>query len=542
MSGLLEVCGGVGLFLVGMSLMTDGLKAIAGDTIRAYLARFTKGPVSGAATGAVATGLIQSSGAVTVMAVGFVGAGLMTFQQSLGIIFGANIGSTMTGWLVAVVGVKLNLGRIALPVILLGALMRMLDRGRIKAIGTSLAGFGLLFFGISLLQSGMAGFSEIVTPENFPPNTLWGRTQLFLTGVVVTLITQSSGAGVATAVTALHAGHMSLAQAASLVVGMDVGTTATAMLATVGGNVNARRTGLAHVVFNIFTGIFAFNIVPYYAQVWNNFVPEAMRNDPEFGLVTFHSLFNVFGVLCVLPFTKAFSKLIVWLAPAGKRTLERRLEPTLLSNPRVALESVQATLDEISKIVFSELATLLSSRKSPRVFMDALQEAEQATLKTSEYLDRIRTRESDQVAGQHQIASYHVLDHLSRLLVRAGKEERLKTVIRDPELFRLGEKLSSVLGSVNQDGFTFDTAKTIESVWVELEQLAEPFRQAMIERTIRDGTSLDATLDRLDGTRWLRRIAYHAWRIAFHMAKTAETSKTKKPAQLLRQESDPIDE
>jgi phosphate:Na+ symporter len=541
-SGLLEVAGGVGLFLVGMSLMTDGLKALAGDAIRAALARFTRGPISGALTGAVATGLVQSSSVTTVMAVGFVGAGLITFPQSLGIIFGANIGSTMTGWMVAVVGVKLNLGRIALPLILVGALFRMFGRGRVAALGTSVAGFGMLFFGISLLQSGMAGFGDIVTPNNFPPDTLWGRTQLFLLGIAITLITQSSGAGVATAVTALHAGHVTLTQAASLVVGMDVGTTATAMFATVGGNVHARRTGLAHVVFNLFTGMIAFMAVPYFVQAWETLVPDAMRNDPEIGLVSFHSSFNILGVICVLPFTKMFGNLITWLAPAGTRTLDCRLEPTLLADPRVALESVQATLNQIVRIVFSELVTLLQSRESPQVFKDALQEAEQATLKTTEYLDRIRAHETDKVASQQQIAAYHILDHLSRLLVRVGNEERIKTVVRDAELFQLGEKLTSAINSVNQSGFTFDNAKAIENVWVELEQLAEPFRHEIIERTIHDGSSLELTFHRLDAIRWLRRIAYHAWRIAFHMAKAKVVGDTKKPTQLMRQESDPIDE
>jgi phosphate:Na+ symporter len=541
-SGLLEVFGGVGLFLVGMSLMTEGLKAIAGNAIRNALARFTKGPVTGAFTGAVTTGMVQSSSATTVMAVGFVGAGLMTFEQSLGIIFGANIGSTMTGWLVAIVGVKLSLGKIALPVVFIGALMRLLGRGSVTAIGSSIAGFGLLFLGITMLQTGMAGVGELITPSSFPPDTLWGRFRLLLIGIGITIVMQSSAAGVATTLTAIHAGHISLAQAASLVVGMDVGTTATALLATVGGNVNARRTGLAHVVFNLLTGFFAFLAIPYFLHVWSKFIPLALRNDPEIGLVSFHSLFNIVGVICILPLTSSFAKFIRWIVPFGSRSLERRLEPILLSDPRVALESVWATLEQIIQIIFSELKTLLRSRESSGIFIEALREAEQATLKTTEYLDRIRRRENDSVSEQRQVSAYHVLDHLSRLLVRASKEDRLRTVVRDRELFQMSEKLSVALEQVIEHGFTFDTAQSIESVWLELEHLAEPFRQEMIERTIRDGTTLEATFDRLDGIRWLRRIAYHAWRITFHMANATVAVKIKRSSQIMRQESDPIDE
>jgi phosphate:Na+ symporter len=509
-----------------MSLMTDGLKAIAGNAIRGSLARFTKGPVSGAITGAVTTGIVQSSSATTVMAVGFVGAGLMTFEQSLGIILGANVGSTVTGWLVAVIGVKLDLARIALPLILIGAIMRLLWRGRVTSIGASLAGFGLLFFGISLLQTGMAGFAETVTPSSFPPNTLWGRLQLVVLGIAITLIMQSSGAGVAMAVTAIHAGSISLDQAASLVIGMDVGTTATAMLATIGGNVNARRTGIAHVVFNLFTGFIAFILVPFYVRAWDMFVPVVLRDDPQVGLVFFHSIFNIAGVICVLPFTQSFASFVVWLVPAGKHVLERRLEPMLLSDPKVALASVRATLDQIISIVFLELASLLNSQRTPREFLAVLQESEQATKKTSEYLNRIQTREAGQPASQLQISSFHVIDHLSRLIVRAGKEDRLEIVARDPELIRWSEKLSSAIGLVQKTGLTVETAKAIESVWLELEQRSEPYRREVIEQTIHHGQSLESTLDRLDGVRWLRRIAYHAWRITFHIAMAGPFEKT----------------
>lgn len=526
MNGLLEICGGIGVFLIGMNLMTDGLKAIAGDAIRGSLARFTKGPVSGAITGAVTTGIVQSSSATTVMAVGFVGAGLMTFEQSLGIILGANVGSTVTGWLVAVIGVKLDLARIALPLILIGAIMRLLWRGRVTSTGASLAGFGLLFFGISLLQTGMAGFAEIVTPDSFPPNTLWGRLQLLILGIAITLIMQSSGAGVAMAVTAIHAGSISLDQAASLVIGMDVGTTATAMLATIGGNVNGRRTGFAHVVFNLFSGFIAFILVPFYVRAWDTFVPDGLRNDPEVGLVFFHSFFNIAGVTCVLPFTKSFANFIVWLVPAGSRVLERRLEPMLLSDPNVALASVRATLDQIITIVFLELASLLGSQKTQGEFLAVLQESEQATMKTSEYLNRIHTNDAGQSASELQISSFHVIDHLFRLILRAGKEDRLAIVGRDPDLIRWCKKLSDAIGLVQQTGLTVETARAIESVWMELEQRSEPYRREMIEQTIRQGQSLDSTLDRLDGVRWLRRIAYHAWRINFHMAMVGPLEKT----------------
>jgi phosphate:Na+ symporter len=540
--GLLEASGGVGLFLVGISLMTDGLKACAGNAIRANLARFTKGPLSGAVTGMITTALIQSSSATTVMAVGFVGAGLMTFPQSLGIVFGANVGTTMTGWMVAILGIKLSLGRIALPLILLGALLRMFGRGRPKAIGEAITGFGIVFFGFSVLQTGMQEFDAFVTPQSFPQNTFWGRTLLFAIGFLITLITQSSSAGVATVVTGLHAGHITLDQGAALVVGMDVGTTATALLASVGGNVNARRTGVAHLVFNVLTGVVAFVMVPFYVQAWNSLAVDSLKGDPELALVAFHSLLNLVGVCCVLPFATRFANFIVWLVPAGNRILDRALEPSLLTEPRIALESAHATLERIAQVVFLELDHLLQSQVSPSAFLNALQEAQDATRNTSYYLDQIHAPESDLVACQQKIASYHVVDHLSRLITRAGKEDRLKAVLRDPELLRLGERLTAAIAMVNQQGFTMDTAKVIEGIWLEMEQVAEPYRRETIERTIRKGTSLEATLNRMDGIRWLKRIAYHAWRIAYHMRRSSEPGRSNASASAMRSESDPGDE
>ncbi|MDQ1362380.1 MAG: phosphate:Na+ symporter, partial [Pseudomonadota bacterium] len=141
----LNAIGGLGLFLLGMVIMTDGLRSMAGDAVRNVLMRFTRSPLSGAVTGAVTTVILQSSSATTVTAVGFVGAGLMSFSQALGVIFGANIGTTLRGWVIVLVGFKLQLGLILMPLILFGALARLLSRSYMAHIGFALAGFGLIF-------------------------------------------------------------------------------------------------------------------------------------------------------------------------------------------------------------------------------------------------------------------------------------------------------------------------------------------------------------------------------------------------------------
>ena len=240
----LSALGGVGLFLIGMLLLTDGLKALAGGRMRDLLAGFTSTPLSGVATGAVTTAVIQSSSATTVAAVGFVASGLLTFPQAIGIIFGANIGTTATGWLVAILGFKLDLGQVALPFVFLAAFLRIAFRGRVALAGQALAGFCLIFVGIEYMKDGLDAFEGIVTPTDFPSDTTLGRLELVAIGALITVVTQSSSAGVAAALAALGAGAINFPQAATLVIGMNVGTTFTAVLATVGGGTMARCTGI----------------------------------------------------------------------------------------------------------------------------------------------------------------------------------------------------------------------------------------------------------------------------------------------------------
>jgi len=307
---LLQILGGLGLFLLGMVIMTEGLRSLAGDRMRAALMRFTRSPYSGAATGTITTAILQSSSATTVAAVGFVGAGLMSFSAALGIIFGANLGTTITGWLVTLFGFKLKLGTLAFPLLFAGVLLRLFGRARLSAFGYGLAGFALIFIGIGTLQQGMIGLQGMVTPQVLPADTALGRIELLGLGILFTLITQSSSAGVATALTALNAGAISFEQAAALVVGMDVGTSATAALATIGGSVGARRTGFSHVIYNLLTGAAALLLITPYRLLWDAASHGLLLQEPEIALVAFHSGFNVIGVLLVLPFTRQFARLM----------------------------------------------------------------------------------------------------------------------------------------------------------------------------------------------------------------------------------------
>ncbi len=210
----ISILGGLGLFLLGMAVMTDGLRALAGSALASMLARAASTPARGAFWGAVATLIVQSSSATTMTTIGLVSAGLLTFPQALGVVFGANIGSTGTGWLVALLGVKVSLNAAAMPLVFLGALMRLLGRGKWTGAGSAIAGFALLLIGLTVLQEGMAGLATRINPADLPG--VWdgwagvlGVLQLVLAGIVMTTVMQSSSVAVAATLSALYAGAIS---------------------------------------------------------------------------------------------------------------------------------------------------------------------------------------------------------------------------------------------------------------------------------------------------------------------------------------------
>jgi phosphate:Na+ symporter len=232
MSTTISVLGGVGLFLLGMSVMTNGLKALAGSRLRTTLSKPAATPLSGAFWGAFVTLIVQSSSATTMTTIGLVSAGLLTFSQGLGLVFGANVGTTGTGWLIALIGVRVSLTAAALPLIFVGALIKLLGRGRVSAAGAALAGFALVLLGLTTLQQGMSGLAERLHPADLPavfgPGVSWwssllGLLALVVAGLAMTAVMQSSTAAIAVTLSAHYAGAVGLDQACALIIGQNIG-------------------------------------------------------------------------------------------------------------------------------------------------------------------------------------------------------------------------------------------------------------------------------------------------------------------------------
>lgn len=520
MQTAIQTLGGLGLFLLGMIVMTDGLRSLAGNVIRKALMNFTHSPLSGAVTGAVSTAVLQSSSATTVAAVGFVSVGLLSFPEALGIIFGANIGTTITGWMVALLGFKFKLSTLVLPIILIGALLRLFGKGRLAHAGYAMAGFGLIFVGITFMQEGMADLRGAAFFSQFPADTFIGRIKLVLIGILFTLITQSSSAGVAAALTALFTGLISFEQAASMVIGMDIGTTVTAALATIGGSVDARRTGYSHVIYNFFTGIFAFVILTPFIVLWDKLAPGSLLENSEIALVAFHTTFNIIGVLIVLPFTAQFAGFMQKLVREKGPAYTRGLNPALLEQPSLALNAAHAAIREQMLALFQHVQAMLGDFTNGK-YTD-LNQLDSELDKTHLYLDELHLHSGESADWERLLAMMHALDHLQRLHDRCIEEaQRAVTAREEAALTELRQLLMGGLQQMMQlviDNKWKAAVDTTQQTSNEISVKVKLYRIQVMEDIGKGSMDVPEGTERLEAARWLRRVSNHVNSITRHFA------------------------
>jgi phosphate:Na+ symporter len=426
---ILVLLGGVGLFLYGMQALTTQLRVLASDSARATIGRLAARRVSGLMAGAGVTALIQSSSATTVMVLGLVGAGILSFAQSLPVILGANIGTTFTGWAVMVLGVKVDLGLVAYPALFVSALGVLFTRGAWARGFSVVVGLCLILLGIGLMKEGMAVFDGLLTPQNLPADSLGGRLQLLALGVVVTIVTQSSSAGVAAVIVLLSAGHVSFAQGAALVIGMTVGTTFTGVLAAIGGNRAMRRTALAHFLFNLTQGLVALALLDVLLRV----VQAGFAvTDAALALVMFHTVFTVTGALLFLPFTGIMAAGLMRLFPDTPEPAEKLLDPRYLSDAAAALDVAQGALQGRMATLFAGLGDALSPSDAPPPTRDAAMDSDAIAT----FLSRVTLPEADAARLERYTALVSLIDHLRRLEFRAAQAPRLAAARREPGLRR----------------------------------------------------------------------------------------------------------
>lgn len=335
---LFTLLGALGMFLYGMNLMSSGLQKVAGDSLRGFLSAMTSNPFKGVMTGLGITTIIQSSSATTVMVVSFVNAGLLTLTQAVGVIMGANIGTTVTAWMVSWLGFKADISVLAVPLMLLGFLFSNSKKDKRKNIGELIVGFSLLFLGLSFMKESVPDLRQ--TPEVLEFVTSWashgyGSVLLFLAlGTILTLVLQSSSATMAITLIMLSMGWIPFEMACAMVLGENIGTTITANIAASVGNTQAKRTALSHTIFNLFGVIWALLLFkPFLSLV--GFIIEKIFNLPNpavegfsvseslspegtaalYGLSMLHTLFNIINTLFLIWFTNWITKAVCWIIP-----------------------------------------------------------------------------------------------------------------------------------------------------------------------------------------------------------------------------------
>ncbi|RJR30016.1 MAG: Na/Pi cotransporter family protein [Candidatus Latescibacterota bacterium] len=515
-----KLAGGIGLFLLGIGMLTDGLKAFAGEALRRALTRFTGAPLKAFASGALVTAMVQSSSATTVTVIGFVSAGLLAFPQAVGVVMGASFGTTATGWIVAVLGLKVSVGFYALPLVGAGAFMRLLGRGRVRALGLALAGFGLIFVGIETLQDGMGGLAAVFNLARLPAGGFAGHFAAMAIGVAMTVVMQSSSAAVATTLTALHAGAVNFDQAASLVIGASVGTTVTGVLAAIGGGVPAKRTALAHVSFNLATGLIALAALPAFLRLIGWAEANLGLDGDAMSLAAFHTAFIGLGVVVFLPFAGRFAAAIERLIPHTEPLLTRHLDAAVLEAPAAALEAVRRSLVYTSREVIGRLLATLD-RRAARGGPASTADLGRAIERIQGFLGQIPPIAADEPLSNLRVACMHAIDHLARLQGRLEPPAGARGAFDDGRLAPALELGRAIL-SMGERGLRGEPAEdwleSMERLMDELSEMHRRERPAVLQQTAAGGYPPGRALAMLDAIRWVERAAYHALRICAYLA------------------------
>lgn len=371
---LTSLLGGLGLFLLGMTMLSDGFKLAAGPALERLLANATRTRVYGLVSGAVMTMVLQSSSVVTVAVLGFVNAGLLGLGGAIWMVFGANVGTTTTGWIVALAGLKINMAATALPLIAVGMAMRLSARGRkVGAYGEAIAGFGILFYGIVLMQSSFVDLAERWTVPQGTGVTVVLLQVLF--GVLMTVVMQSSSASTVIAIAAAQAGLIDAVGAAAVVIGANVGTTVTAVLASIGSTPNAKRTATAHVLFNVVTATIGLVLLGWLvpamesAAAWLGFEDSAAAV-----LALFNTTLKSLGVLVMWPLADPMARRLqtVFEPPIDEQGRPQFLDRTTLPVPALAAHALACEAQRMLTLAWRYLTGSLGDAQGADVAGQAL--------------------------------------------------------------------------------------------------------------------------------------------------------------------------
>jgi len=492
------VLGGLGLFIYGIKLMGEGLQKAAGDKMRRLLKALTKNAFIGMLLGAGVTSLIQSSSATTVMLVGFVNAGLMTLRQSMGVILGANIGTTITAQIIA-----FKLTDYALPVLGIGFLIHFIAKGRFwKFFGLFLFGFGMLFLGLQIMTSIARPLAESETIRqaflNFSSNPLLG----VLTGMIATMLVQSSSVTVGLVLTLASVGLLDLQGAIPLILGDNIGTCVTAMLASIGTTISAKRTAIAHVMFKVTGTIIILLLLPVYESLIALTSTDIARQ-----CANAHTLFNVINTVIFLPLVGVCTGLVIKLVPGREVTIDagpKYLEKHLLNTPLVAIDAATKEIirmagmagemvDEAMQCFFKKDLACIRAVSAKEDAVDSLQEA------VSNYLVELTQRSLSEGESGKIPPLLHSVNDIERIgdhaenLIELGERKISENLPFSEhamgELAQMHDEIQQMTASAMKalETNSPDEAKAVMQKEEHVNKLTEQMRQNHIRR-LNEGT------------------------------------------------------
>ncbi len=429
-----SLIGGLGLFMLGMWLMSDGLKQIAGERLNQILKNWTNSRLRGLSAGFLLTAIIQHSGAVTLATIGFANAGILSLRRAMWIVFGSNVGTTVTGWLVVLIGFNLNIEHFALPLIGIGMAMRLLNSNRAYAnIGLALTGFGLLFMGIAALKTTFSG-ADSLFDLHFSSGLLAIDIVMFaLAGLILTTLLQSSSLTLTLALTSLAGEIIDLLPAAAIVIGSNLGSTTTAIFAVIGSQPVAKRIVASHVLFNLLTAI--VSLILLVPLIWIiHWFQQLVVEDVQFTttLVLFHTVFNLLGVALIW---KLADPLENWLKTKFSATDEniaetKYLDNTTLKIPNLAITSIRLELIRLNKHVLKMVTRCIHKNRSISWLKQQHAFTEQNILKIGNfshklYQQHINEQIAEKTADLLRVSQY--CDAISALTVAIAENRALSS-------------------------------------------------------------------------------------------------------------------
>ena len=478
---IFTLVGALGMFLYGMNLMSEGLQKAAGDRLRKFLEAMTSNRLKSVATGLTITSIIQSSSATTVMVVGFVNAGLLALNQAIGVIMGANIGTTVTAWLISLLGFKADISVLAVPLMALGFVMSISKKERNKNLSECIIGFSLLFLGLSLMKESVPNLKE--TPEVLSFIQGWtemgfGSVIIFmLFGTVLTLVLQSSSATMALTLIMMSMGWIPFHMGAAMVLGENIGTTITANIAAAVANTNARRAALAHTLFNVFGVIWALALFKPFTMLVGNIIaamgypnPAEMSYsgtiDPTsaestaalYGLSMFHTLFNTFNTCILIWFIPQLEKIVTSVIK-GKQNKEdevfrlKFISGGHTSTAELSITQAKSEIQHFAQILHNGLGYVRSAIHAAKE--DEFEHFRQKLVKYEEISDRI---EFEIASFLKDIPQESISEH-----TRESVNSMYKIINEMESLGDSGEAISRILTRRNKHAKTF-SAENIRSI------------------------------------------------------------------------------